>query len=360
MKTLDQIEARTPIVSAGNTINISSPGSYYLLADATFVGNGIVITSDNVTIDLNGFTLNGFGIGTGKGIVVSGSHRNVVIRNGTVRNFGGGGIDAFTGTSCKLDQLHVSDNKAAGAVVSDDSIVTRCTFNANSTDGLQARSGCIVKECTASGNGADGIAGFAIVVENCAARGNNSPGAFGIRANGQSQILRCKATGNNGADGGGIAADSGGVIRECVSTSNAGGTGIFGGDVIDSTASNNGKDGIATTGSAQIIGNTVENNGTGAVVGPGYGIRVEGFNSRVENNTAIFNESGGIRVNAPATGNLIIKNTSHGHTAGNNYNIATGNRVAPIVAVPPTANPATEGGPATSVGTDNPWANFSY
>src|SRR5260370_6407387 len=56
MKSLDQIEARTPISSAPFTI--SAPGSYYLTKDLSVTtGNGITISADNVTLDLNGFTI---------------------------------------------------------------------------------------------------------------------------------------------------------------------------------------------------------------------------------------------------------------------------------------------------------------
>src|ERR1017187_3770343 len=67
MKTLDQIEARTPIDAAhtpgdgGNQFIISAPGSYYLTGNVTGVSgkNCISINADNVTVDLNGFALVG-------------------------------------------------------------------------------------------------------------------------------------------------------------------------------------------------------------------------------------------------------------------------------------------------------------
>jgi len=66
MKTLDQIEPRTPISSVPFTI--SAPGSYYVTTNLTPGAdqNGIVVAADNVTIDLNGFTLFGGGGSSGK------------------------------------------------------------------------------------------------------------------------------------------------------------------------------------------------------------------------------------------------------------------------------------------------------
>ena len=56
MKSLDQIEARTPISSLPFTI--SSSGSYYLTKDLSVsTGNGLTIGADKVTVDLNGFTI---------------------------------------------------------------------------------------------------------------------------------------------------------------------------------------------------------------------------------------------------------------------------------------------------------------
>src|SRR5215831_11784420 len=65
MKSLDQIEPRTPIDAAhtpgdgSNLFNITNSGSYYLTTNviATSGKSGIRILADNVTIDLNGFGL---------------------------------------------------------------------------------------------------------------------------------------------------------------------------------------------------------------------------------------------------------------------------------------------------------------
>jgi hypothetical protein len=60
MKTLDQIEPRTPITNLPWTI--TAPGSYYVVTN--LVGDpanpdGIIIQASDVTIDLRGFTLQG-------------------------------------------------------------------------------------------------------------------------------------------------------------------------------------------------------------------------------------------------------------------------------------------------------------
>ena len=56
MKSLDQIEPRTPISSLPYTINTA--GSYYLTKNLSVTsGDGITISVDKVALDLNGFTI---------------------------------------------------------------------------------------------------------------------------------------------------------------------------------------------------------------------------------------------------------------------------------------------------------------
>jgi hypothetical protein len=56
-KTLSQIEPCTAITNSG-AVTISQSGSYYLTTNITVAaGNAITITANNVTLDLNGFTI---------------------------------------------------------------------------------------------------------------------------------------------------------------------------------------------------------------------------------------------------------------------------------------------------------------
>lgn len=98
MKTLDQVEPRIPIESlpgfnSGTSIykyRITTPGSYYLNGniDINTMMGGIIVHSDDVTIDLNGYTIRGVmtvpsGSNETAGIFV-GAYRNVVIKNGII------------------------------------------------------------------------------------------------------------------------------------------------------------------------------------------------------------------------------------------------------------------------------------
>src|SRR6185436_3266817 len=58
MKTLDQVQPRTPVSAFGTTL--TAPGSYYLttnLLSGSSTGDGILVRANNVTIDLNGFSI---------------------------------------------------------------------------------------------------------------------------------------------------------------------------------------------------------------------------------------------------------------------------------------------------------------
>ena len=89
MKTLEQVEPRTPISSLPYTI--SEPGSYYVTGNLSSTGHGIIIQSSGVTVDLMGFSLIGDGVGGDFGIHVAGSTNavidKVVIKGGTISGF---------------------------------------------------------------------------------------------------------------------------------------------------------------------------------------------------------------------------------------------------------------------------------
>src|SRR5687767_18893 len=84
MKTLQQVEPRTPISSLPFAIN--QAGSYYLTTNLSGVSgqSGITIAAHNVTIDLGGFDLAGVP-GALSGIVLSGVRTNLAVRNGIIR-----------------------------------------------------------------------------------------------------------------------------------------------------------------------------------------------------------------------------------------------------------------------------------
>jgi len=81
----------TPGDAPGYPITISAAGSYRLGGPLTVTGanSGIDVLAPLVTLDFNGFVLNGNGVGTDG---VSGYGRALTVQNGTVRNFTAFGI----------------------------------------------------------------------------------------------------------------------------------------------------------------------------------------------------------------------------------------------------------------------------
>jgi hypothetical protein len=126
---IDQTRALAGNVTPGDTpgfpVTLSLPGSYRLSGNLTVpadVNSGIVIAADNVTLDLNGFQLAG-STGTGGGIVDLGFRRGIVVRNGSVTNFGSGVfLDASTGT--EVSQVRAFGNTGLGIHPGFNSIVT--------------------------------------------------------------------------------------------------------------------------------------------------------------------------------------------------------------------------------------------
>jgi hypothetical protein len=172
-------DPRTPISSV--PYKITAPGSYYLTANLTATGNGagITISADNVTLDLNGFALIGGGSGSVAGINFPAAQKNILIRNGTVRGWTNGGINASNAANSVIQGIRLSNNSApstffniAGLSVGKGSTVKDCfVANNSNSHGISVGSACSVSSCVARAN-SDG-AGIR-VMDNCYVVGNIS------------------------------------------------------------------------------------------------------------------------------------------------------------------------------------------
>ena len=143
MKSLEQVEPRTPISSLPYTITES--GSYYVTGNLSSTTNGIVIEASGVTVDLMGFSITGDGSNGDYGIYVDGS-TNAVIENLVIKGGRIGGF--FEGLYCRymnnsrIEQMVVSDNTDDGVTL-------------YGRDGQC--NGNTIADCTISGNGIDGV-----------------------------------------------------------------------------------------------------------------------------------------------------------------------------------------------------------
>jgi parallel beta-helix repeat protein len=312
MKSLDQIEARTIVNSAntpGDTNNvfiISQPGSYYLTMNVVplrlFGGNaknGIEITANNVSLDLNGFTLSG--MAGNNGIYIPNAQTNLTVRNGTISSWGGDGVHSSSSVSLNLvfERLNVS---ASGF-------------------GITSYGAAVVRDCNSGNNLNNGI--------NCGSGG----------------VVSGSTANNNG--GSGIEMDGGGTVVGCTVQNNVGdGIVVTPGTVSGCLVQNNKYCGIEVDAAGStVIGNTcISNNLSNPYVAA---ISIFASNNRVEDNHVTASGYAGIGVFILEVNNVIIKNNVSGNGA-NNYLNVSGQIVGPLINTT---------GAITNV---NPWANFSF
>lgn len=212
MKTLDQIETRTPISALPYTI--SAPGSYYVTTNLLVaVNNGIVIAANNVTLDLNGFTISSTQnpVTTGKAIALgsgSGPVTNITIRNGFITGgvtnngaaFGGTGFayGIFQFGGLAPANVHVSGVTVSGCLYvgihlgGSNTVVESCIVNSAGSYGIYAQS---ISGSTAMNCGLYGI--YATdSANNCSGDGIiNGSGIFAVIAN------NCRGTGSGSGSG---------------------------------------------------------------------------------------------------------------------------------------------------------------
>ena len=247
MKTLDQLEPRTPISSAAFTISTS--GSYYLTGNLTVAsGNAITISADQVTLDLNGFSISSTASpASGTAVLLSSARKNITIKNGHIRGtatFTAGaftvvgflnGVSNSSGTSANLrvSDLNVlgmaSDGINLGFFSVSTYVVERCNVTVCGAIGIKAG---LVRDCSSDTTGDTAIQ--ADIATNCSGETVNIvAAAFGVI--GSSTVENCR----------GIAVSGTGVQGFCVSNSR--GTSTSGTGLVGNSAFN--CEGFSTSGS---------------------------------------------------------------------------------------------------------------
>ena len=349
-------------IAAGNQLNIllceipeslDWPCSVKLAGtlECTSIGvDGLTVTADNVTIDMDGHALVGPGASSGYGIYQSSSYRNLRIFNGKATGWQGTGkagvkvdgidpilsdvqasinhygIDAINGgliSGCVAD-----DNANCGIYAGTDSRIADCATQNNGGDGIYAGDGSTVSGCVASGNGDDGIVtGRNCTLSGCAVSDN---GGDGIDVSYGSRVSDCTACEN--ADDG-INAGNGSSVSDCVARENTD-DGIYAGEgstVSGCTASYNTGDGIQVYLDSRVVNCTSDNNGYN---GDGAGIHATSSDNRIDGNTVTDNDRG---IDVDISGNFIVRNTASGNAG--NWSVAVGNDMGTIQTSPVGAGP---------------------
>lgn len=337
-KTLTEVEPRIAI-NATNTpgdadsiFRITQPGSYYLTGNITGVSGrkGIEIVSDGVTIDLNGFALLGVP-GSLDGIQAATQVRSVSIRNGTVRGWGGHGIDFFLNNAVggSIEHVHAFGNLGTGIRAGSSMVVDHCTSTGNTVAGFTVAITTVITNCTASSNGGSGFV-----------------------LNGNNVATNCVAYLNSGA---GFNASSGSAISHSVARNNRGNGFDLGTScsIVHSNAVANELNGIRVASGCIVRENNCDSNGLGP--SDGANILVTGLENRIERNHCNIADRG---IDVDSAANLIIGNTCRGNVI--NYDIVANNRYGPILNIPASGTAAVSGSSAAgTLTTTDPHANFS-
>lgn len=207
--------------AAGPAFVISAPGSYVLTGNVTVSsGNGINITSSDVTLDLNGFTIastaatlgDGYGIGiAGPGFIPLNGVRvlNGHIKSGTTYN--GVWVTAGFHTGIKAQAV------GSGAISNMD--VEGCKSYGISDDGNQM----LIDHCTVASCSAYGIVGG--IIRNSSATTCGSVGVQGSRVTG----CYGEAVGAGFGEGNGIVAPS---VTDSTGVARGAGNGISGAQIV--------------------------------------------------------------------------------------------------------------------------------
>jgi len=369
MKTLEQIEARTPINAqtcpgdddaTPSTFKITQPGSYYLTGNVTGETGriGIEIVSNDVSIDLAGFAL----VGTftaQQGVRTTTNVTGVTVRNGVVRGWGQSGVDLYFGAGSRVEGVSAFYNMSVGISAGPGSAISQCVSRDNAFLGMYAGSGSSLTGCAAGRNGASGFSvGPGSMISACSAHDN---GGAGFECSGTITLTSCTATENNA---GGFTSGYGSIYNACSAGNNTGdgflvnagatatactafqnsrdGFFVSAGSVENCQATLNGRDGIRlNAGDSSATGNTCRENG---VTEPGAGIRADATGCRVDSNQAIANDYGIV-----ATSDcMVVRNSARGNASGN-YSFPSGSEYGQIIS-----------NPGNGFSSSNPWANFAF
>jgi Right handed beta helix region len=342
------------------------------------------ITSQEATLDLNGYTLDGSMAPNQTGILID--LDSVTVRNGRIMNWGNRAVDVEGSGATVFDRL-VAANCGAGFFIFGQARYESCSAINNQGNGFDGFLGHQYHACFTSGNGGfgfvifdgntleaclsvrDGI-GFAFVGPGSVARGCSASqfASYGFFVSTQSaSFVDCTATSSSTGGSGFLINDPsmgipcGAVFNQCTATyfpGLGGGTGFDasnatgvtftacsatgwstsgfsvgpGGMASGCSASNN-SNGIVFAGGCAVLGNIASGNQVGISGG--------GTQNRIDGNTVTGSFPMGV-LSMDAT-NVIVRNLSR--NTGTNYSPASGTNVGPTGQTPAGL-------------TTSPWANF--
>ncbi len=368
-KTLTEVEPRIAINSTNtpgdpdSTFRITQSGSYYLTANMTgeAAKKGIEIQiggGQQVTIDLNGFTMTGTGASSSfPAIYIDGVSAHVRVHNGAIRSWRTA-IQHFLGGSITVEDVHAYLSTAIQFDLRNATCV-RCFADDGSNAGFFIDGGTLT-DCIARSNSGSGftINSAATIVRGCASL-SNSGGGFNL---GQGIAENCRAESNTGTG-----FTNPGTMTNCTSLSNTG-DGIsvsFAGVVRGCNVSSNGSDGIQVSSGSRIEGNSISNNNF-------HGVNVSGSRTTVCNNSISSNgRATGVFAGVFCSGtdnsidnnhitNLLLAGDDFGVQVTGTSNLIVRNQLSAVSTYFSVIAGNTSGGSSTTPATATAWANITY
>lgn len=249
------VNART-FMGAGTTVSvqqaITTEGKYYLLTEnIVFAGTTtpLVITADNITIDLNGYTLSYSG-STDDVHAFDIIGKNITLKNGSIEGFSGDAIRIQDNSrNITLDGLKISGGATTAgsrgislegtALTSDATKVLNCVIK-----------NCTIENCDSIEAGESYACKVAysqnIIIENCnffRSKGGTGFDAYGlwVVASHNIRIKDCYSAGHEGARSFGYYVEGNSrscLFQNCTATGCIANTGIVAGFYIDGSQSN--------------------------------------------------------------------------------------------------------------------------
>lgn len=131
-------------------LTVEDRSAFILVHDLVSFGQDcLVVNSNNVTIDLNGFAV--IGNGSGRGITANPPVQGVKVRNGAVRGFSIG--IALGGMGNVVEDVHVENNTDTGMVLGASSSVRQVVVQGNWQHGAILSTAGSFKDSTVRANG---------------------------------------------------------------------------------------------------------------------------------------------------------------------------------------------------------------
>ncbi|MBI5289351.1 MAG: right-handed parallel beta-helix repeat-containing protein [Chloroflexi bacterium] len=289
--------------------------------------------SNDVTLDLSGFTLTGVP-SSFSGVAVFGLRRGITVRNGTLSNWELSGLFALPAEGGTFENLNAEWNAEYGLYTGAGSTLSNCSAASNGKAGVVADKATITG-CASTGNGDQGFYISNSVLTDCMASSNTSAGIeaySGVRVDG------CNVYSNSGE---GILV-TGSATGSLITNNHVSQNALDGISAVRSTVDGNavyysGLNGIAVNGSGSTVTDNLSFGKGSALCASGF--FVPGSANRIDGNVAYGDSTTCYGFYVSGTDNVVTRNTASGNTTFNYALLGVSNDYAPVANASAATNP---------------------